>query len=37
VVVAVFTTRRRVAERHHAANFDRGKNHDPGGDDIIRS
>ncbi len=36
-LIAIFTTSRYVAERHHAANFDRGKNHDPGGDEIIRS
>ncbi len=33
----LFTTRRHVGERHDATNFDRRKNHNPGGDEIIRS
>lgn len=36
-LIAIFTTRRHVAECHHAAKIDRAKNHDPGGDEIIRS
>jgi len=35
--IAIFTTRHHISERHHAAILDRGKNHDPGSDEIIRS
>ncbi len=36
-LIAIFTLRRHIAECHYAANIDRGKNHDPGSGDVIRS
>jgi len=37
LVIALFTMRHHTAEHHHAANLDRGKNHDPGSDEQTRS